>query len=182
MMTPSTMPNRIHFEFKPNKALEAILYISSKLYSGDAGFHKISKIFYFADKMHLQRYGRLICGDHYVAMEHGPVPSNTYDIMKKVVAYNSTLKDLDFESFSNDGKKVVPSREANMGLLSESDIECLNESIEFCGEKDFDTLTIISHDKAWESADVNDSISLESIIATLQDPEILLEHLIENGA
>ena len=118
-----------------------------------------------------------------MAMKHGPVPSNAYDIMKKELNYNSSLKGLDYDSFSvRQGMKVSPSRKANTDLLSESDIECLDESIEFCSSKDFDTLTDISHDKAWESADVNDSIILESIVATLKDSEILLEHLIEKGA
>jgi hypothetical protein len=32
---------------------------------------------YFADKAHLEQYGRFICGDSYVAMK--PVPIGTYE-------------------------------------------------------------------------------------------------------
>jgi uncharacterized phage-associated protein len=41
---------------------------------------------YFADRKHLEKYGRFICGDSYVAMKHGPVPSEIYDILKAVIS------------------------------------------------------------------------------------------------
>ncbi|MEO6666974.1 MAG: Panacea domain-containing protein, partial [Nitrospiria bacterium] len=73
---------RKFFRFDPEKALQAILFVARML--PGATFHQISKIIYFADKAHLQKYGRLICGDTYVAMKHGPVPSGIYDILKSV--------------------------------------------------------------------------------------------------
>ncbi|MEK7221817.1 MAG: Panacea domain-containing protein, partial [Nitrospirota bacterium] len=64
---------RKFFRFDPDKAIQAILFVARSITG--ATFHQISKIIYFADKDHLQKYGRLICGDSYVAMKHGPVPS-----------------------------------------------------------------------------------------------------------
>jgi hypothetical protein len=58
--------------FDRDKALEVILFIAEKL--GAPTLLIISKILYLADKRHLQDYGRLICGDRYIAMEFGPVP------------------------------------------------------------------------------------------------------------
>jgi uncharacterized phage-associated protein len=72
------------FEFNLDKGIEAILYIAQKV--DDPTFHRISKIMYFADRKHLEKYGRFICGDSYVAMKHGPVPSEIYDILKAVKA------------------------------------------------------------------------------------------------
>ena len=66
--------------FDRDKALEAILYIANSLHNPT--FHSISKMLYLSDKLHLQDYGRLICGDSYVAMEYGPVPSAIYNMMK----------------------------------------------------------------------------------------------------
>jgi len=68
------------FVFKAEKSVEAILYIAQNV--KQPTFHSISKMMYFADKVHLEKYGRFICGDNYVAMKHGPVPSGTYDILK----------------------------------------------------------------------------------------------------
>lgn len=175
----------IHFEFDPRKALEVILYISNKLESPD--FHKISKILYFSDKNHLERYGRLVCGDSYVAMKHGPVPSGVYDILKTVRGdglWSCVAREkLDMDSFSvHDRKTVVPLRRANTDLLSESDIECLDEAINEYGLLEFSELTEASHDFAWKSVDQNDVIDIEAIVATLSNSSDLLEHLRENGA
>ena len=65
--------------FDREKALEVIVFIAQKLKSF-ATHHSISKMLYLSDKRHLQEYGRLICGDRYIAMSYGPVPSAIYDI------------------------------------------------------------------------------------------------------
>jgi len=66
--------------FDREKAIEATLFMAKLLPNPTK--HSISKMFYLADKLHLQEYGRLICGDRYIAMEYGPVPSAIYDMMK----------------------------------------------------------------------------------------------------
>lgn len=70
-------------QFKMNwaKAVEAIHFVAS-IHPGITPYY-IAKLFYFADKAHLADWGRSICGDDYVAMEHGPVPSGVYDLVKR---------------------------------------------------------------------------------------------------
>jgi uncharacterized phage-associated protein len=70
------------FEFDIEKGIESVLYIIEN--GAQPTFHHISKVMYFADKEHLEKYGRFICGDSYVAMKHGPVPSGIYDLLKSV--------------------------------------------------------------------------------------------------
>lgn len=163
--------------FDPEKALNAILWIAKRIPS--PSFHSISKLLYFADRIHLERYGRLISGDSYVAMKHGPVPSGTYDIMKAVRGDGTcVVEEAAQEAFTVDGRHdVIPRREANEALFSESDLECLHEAITRYGRLSFIELTRLSHDAAWDSADENDIIELEQIIATLSDGASLLEHL-----
>ncbi len=163
--------------FDPEKALNAILWIAKRVRVPT--FHSISKLLYFADRIHLERYGRLISGDSYVAMKHGPVPSGAYDIMKAVRGDGTCTVDEEAqEAFRVDGShEVVPRREANELFFSESDLECLHEAVERYGRLGFKELTRLSHDAAWESADEDDIIELEQIIATLPDGARLLEHL-----
>lgn len=68
-------------KFKPHwdKIPEVILYVISK---GDMTQYDIVKTIFLADVEHLEKYGRPITFDNYVAMEHGPVPSNIYNLLK----------------------------------------------------------------------------------------------------
>ncbi len=170
------------FEFNLDKGIEAILYIAQKV--DEPTFHRISKIMYFADRKHLERYGRFICGDSYVAMKHGPVPSEIYDILKAVRS-DTVLSLKPYESakkvqsaFSvQEPYEVKNFREANLDFFSESDLECLNFSIENYRNLSFDELTKLSHDQAWEAANENDFIEIEQIARTLNNAEELISHL-----
>ncbi len=168
---------KIRFKFDPDKAVEIILYIANRV--GDPGFHRLSKILYFADRDHLAKYGRFICGDNYVAMKLGPVPSGFYDILKHVRGDDLPCPvPHATESFRVEGDKyVVTYKDADLDLLSESERECLDEAIAKYGQMPFGVLTDASHDAAWDSADANDFIDVEQIAATLPDSEALLAHL-----
>jgi uncharacterized phage-associated protein len=155
--------------FDRDKALEAILYIAKSLLNPT--FHSISKMLYLSDKLHLQEYGRLICGDRYIAMEYGPVPSAIYTMMK--VAAQKQSIDVDWDEMIQEsltvkrGRDIVPKRDCNMDMLSESEIECIQQTIVEHGNKSFGQLTDITHDSAWSATDDNQTIPLESIVATL---------------
>ncbi|ECO0902166.1 DUF4065 domain-containing protein [Salmonella enterica subsp. enterica serovar Newport] len=166
--------------FDSEKALEAILYVASKAPIPD--IYHVLKILYFADRYHLERFGRLITGDHYTAMKDGPVASNAYDIVKIVrgdgrYIPNGCSEDTARKAFFVRGDDIVPRRSCDEDMFSDSDIDCMDKSIRFFGEKTFKEIRKISHDKAWESADHNGEIALESIIAELKDSELILEHL-----
>ncbi len=167
-------------KFDLEKAIEVILYIANKASTTNKvnEVYWALKVLYFADKEHLSKYGRLICNDFYAAMSHGPVPSVCYDMIKYVrgdgfYRFNFPVE----ETFSADGNDIIPHRDANLDLLSESDIECLEESIEKYGHLPFYKLRDISHDDAFKSADLNDFISLENLAKSLPDGEQLLEYL-----
>ena len=69
-------------KFNKEKATHSILYVANKLERRD--LHKIFKILYFAERKHMQDWGRPIIGDTYIAMDAGPVPSRVYDILKYI--------------------------------------------------------------------------------------------------
>jgi uncharacterized phage-associated protein len=67
------------FQFSHRKATQALNFLARQ---AGGTIHKLKalKLVYFADRYHLRRYGRPIIGDEYMAMQYGPVPSNTKDI------------------------------------------------------------------------------------------------------
>lgn len=165
--------------FDRDKALEVILYIAAKLEAPT--LHSISKILYLADKQHLQDFGRLICGDQYIAMEYGPVPSTIYNMMK--VADDRGRIDVDMDEQIKESFTVVRGREvralrpANTDLLAESEIASIARTLEKYGRKSFGQLTDITHDDAWNDAGLNQAIPIEAIARTLPDAEALIAYL-----
>lgn len=169
----------IRYKFDVEKAIEILLYITEKT----SNVYNVLKVVYFADKDHLRKYGRLICGDSYVAMSKGPVPSGLYDIVKFMRGDGPPWFNIpDKNALSVVGHDITPNRSPNLDLLSESDIECLDEAIEVYGFMSFGDLLARSHGSDWKSADENDFISLDNFIRSipedeLPNPEELIEHV-----
>ena len=167
----------IRYELDTEKAVEVLLYITH----GVPNMYRALKMLYFADQKHLERYGRLICGDSYVAMRLGPVPSYTYDMVKAVRGDGFWWTGIPLEDiFRVDGNDIVPLRPANLDLLSESDQECLDETIAECRPLSFNDIIQRSHEGAYQSADRNDLVPIEAIIRSLPDGHLLLEHLVDD--
>src|SRR5712672_1956972 len=72
-------------KFKPEKLVHGLVFFSSAGVS-DLTKLKAAKLFYFADKEHLLRYGRPIIGDVYFALNLGPVPSHADDFFDEAQA------------------------------------------------------------------------------------------------
>ena len=71
----------IKFRFNPRKAYEGILWMLSQA-NGRRDLHAVLKACYFADKSHLNEYGRPVFGARYQAMPYGPVPLQIYEMLK----------------------------------------------------------------------------------------------------
>ncbi len=138
----------INFRFNKEKAIAAILYITTQLKKNgyDTDLHKVFKILYFAERKHLAIYARPITGDRYIAMDNGPVPSSTYDILK----YQT-----DKESFQIVGFYIEPKKDPDLNEFSDSDVQFLDESIEKNKHLGFLDLTIKSHGNAWHNTSKN---------------------------
>jgi hypothetical protein len=158
------------------KALETIVYLSQS----DNRNYWILKAIYVADKEHLKRYGRQIYSDTYIAMKLGPVPSLAYDIVKAVRGdgcLSINTLDLDEAISVPDSYTIKPLRKANMGVFSESEIECMKYALSIVLPMNFDQLKEYSHDKAYLSSQQNDEITLETIINSLDNGREIIEYL-----
>ncbi len=161
---------------RPNitKALQVLLYVTREV----PDMYRALKVIYFADKQHLQEYGRFIYGDYYAALQHGPVPSLAYDIVKQVRGDGSYVAPGAEEYLSMNGTDIIAHRDPDIDLLSESDVECLDEAIEQYGNMSFPQLREISHeDEAFQSADQNGFMSLVTVAKSLPNSDELLEYL-----
>ena len=162
------------FPFQREKAIEMVLYLAQRI--DDPTVMKICKLMYFADKRHLDYWGKFLCGNDYVAMEHGPVPIDVYDMLDNARRW-------DRENFEVGERSVKPLRQANMDLISEATQQTLDWALGKYGAMQIGKLYDIAHgEEAWISARRDKSsnrpgMPVLSIAATLPDSESLIAHL-----
>ncbi len=169
----------IAFEMNEDKALEALVWLAYNQPGIDA-FH-VSKVLYFADKEHLNRYGRPILGDTYIRMEYGPVPSQTYDLIKKASPRKNVPKKLREAIEVREGfRHLYPRRKPKMEMFSRTDRECLIKALEKYGSRDFGVLSKISHKQpAWKNAQENGTMDYEDMIEQSPKREEIIQNLKE---
>ncbi|GAA0871749.1 hypothetical protein GCM10009117_08950 [Gangjinia marincola] len=156
------------FKLDSDKAKNALYFVINELITnvGNADLHKIMKILYFAEQKHLSKYGLPLTGDDFICMDYGPVPSWT----KNEIELNDLI-----ERNSNDIHCTI---EPDTDYLSESNLECLRESIEENKSLTFRELTDKSHDSAWHLTNPNSPISTlqiyqATITENIQDDPVL---------
>jgi len=136
----------IRYKLDKTKMLEGIIWLANRM--PGITQYQIAKMFFFADRMHLNNYGRPIFGDVYCAMENGPVPSATYDAIKQDLLGDSI-------SVNTVGakKKLTALRPADLDEFSDTDIKVLEAVFEEKRTKSFGQLKEETHkDYAWISA------------------------------
>lgn len=155
-----------------SRILEAFAYIAERAPAQKKNMYNVLKVFYLADKLHMERYGRFIFDESYSAMERGPVPSTAYDLIKAI--RNDQELPFSIKSPVTLGSNHIVSakRQADEDLFSGSDLLCMDEVIQLSENEDLGDL---SHDNAWESTGRNSLIPIEAILSTLQNSEALLE-------
>lgn len=153
--------------FRPEKAIEVILYIVSK---GCTNLYNILKVIYFADKMRLSMVASTMFKDSYRAIKAGPVPSGAYDLLKDARESRESKFgiELPFEFDSEDSYIVNALRAANMRYLSKVDIQCLDMSIERFGLMGYSSLRNFSHEQPdYNAVGLNEWIPFETLVDSI---------------
>lgn len=148
----------LKFAFNEAKAIEVLAFIAEKA-PGLTPFY-VSKVLFYAEKWHLNRFGRPIIADTYVAMPDGPVPSTIKNFLDGNWEWIEEPDGLDQAvKIDRSGRRLrlnPGTRPVNTDLLSTTDMDCLLESIGFCKDKSFTVLSRMTHfEKAWKSAEPN---------------------------
>lgn len=169
---------RIRFNTNHLKVIEALAWLANERPQG-LTFSQVARILYFADKDHLVRYGRPILGDTYIRMEHGPVPSLVYDMLKLDPFLDPDIAEEVSRAIvtqRNDGVPLLQpkrGRRPNLERLSRTDLECLRSSLERYGELSFQELRELTHrERAWREAPENGPMDYALMV---DDPELVEE-------
>lgn len=155
----------MRFRFDEKKGVEALTFIASR-WPGVTGFFA-AKVLFFAEKYHLNRYGRPIVADTFIAMPNGPVPSTLHDFINGRLDHAGDPEAVAqaLEIARDPYPRVTARRDADLDALSLSDIECLEEAIGFCRVRAFDELSHLTHqERSWLEASMNGPMDYEAMI------------------
>lgn len=180
-----TSEERIRFRANPEKTLEALIYIANR--EALPGW-RLLKVVYYADKRHLEKYGRSVTGDRYIAMENGPVPSLTRDLIEvsaflpEPVAGEAVMA-LERKLNAENRNAVHARRAPKMHVFSRTDVECLDWALATIGPMPYEELNRRSHDEpAYVNAPLNAEMSVEEMIdPSVPNRDAIIADLRENA-
>ncbi|MFW5804028.1 MAG: Panacea domain-containing protein [bacterium] len=121
------------------KIINSIIFFALKNPDKKINRLKLMKLLWLADRIHLNKYGRLILKDKYNALPRGPIPSNTYNISKNSQSDYFTVK----------GFKITAIRSFEEAYFSKSDIEVLEHVWEKYGKSDIDLIRLSHKFPEW---------------------------------
>ncbi len=145
-----------------NRVVATVSYIIHLAETTGAPFtqYDIVKTMFLADRAHLNKYGRLISSDNYVAMEHGPVASDAYNLLKRdaFLMRANGLDDLPWQmEKGRAGKNTYHSSKVDWvdDYLARSDKRFLEWAVTTIRSLDFGKIRHLTHDDkayidAWE--------------------------------
>jgi uncharacterized phage-associated protein len=157
-------------KFRPDKALEIILYVISK---GCTNMYNVLKVIYFADKEHLKITGGTLCKDQYKKMEHGPVASGVFDMIHYVCRGES-----DFYEYPPAREALqftlpyflAAKRQCNPQFFSDLDYQCLDHAIQEFGTMEFGALRAKSHEGVdFQNTPLNNPIAFDLFVQSVDD-------------
>lgn len=103
-------------------------------------------VIYAADKLHLSRYGRTITGDTYRVGRRSVVPEQT----ARIIYYDEAPAEFTFHTFH---WKARPLRPVNLAEFSETDLECLAETLDQCRSKTPNLIAELGRDEIYRNAE-----------------------------
>lgn len=143
----------IHFKFAAAKARVAIHWMLQQHPRLD--LHTILKTCYFADKDHLNKFGRPVFGASYRAMRFGPVPLEIYEMLKGESLWLAETRAERFP-WALEGYSVRRTENSapNLDVMSDTDMECLTKALAMSVNMNFNERTAATHGSDWQAADL----------------------------
>jgi uncharacterized phage-associated protein len=152
------------FRFNIQKTIQAIAALLHFHESKEMSYLRMLKLLYLADRESLKETGRPITGDRVVAMEHGPVLSSVYDLIKgEHTGWAEWSKFL-----GKKGYLVELLQDPGNGALSKYEIGKLRELAgRYAEQNDWDIVEIVHELEEWKKNDPGKSskpIPIEDIL------------------
>jgi uncharacterized phage-associated protein len=114
------------FVFQINKAVAASSLLAKEA-GGTMDIAHLLKALYLSDRKALLKWERPITGDRFYSMNHGPIVSRVYDLVRSKVSGSDMERWEEFFS-ARVGNQVTLTKEPNLDALSDREIAVLLET------------------------------------------------------
>lgn len=163
------------FAFKFDKAIQCVAYLLRREPSRQMNYMRLLKVLYIADRESIRQTGRPITGDRAAAMARGPVPSETFDLIKGI-----HLRSPEWSEFIQKSEyEVRLVQDPGLAKLSRFDIELLERvAEEHRGHDEWDMVEITHEFPEWRRNDPGKSskmIPLADILEAVGRPADLAD-------
>jgi hypothetical protein len=137
-------------QFNEERTTQAAAYLL-KLRGGAMSYMKLVKLLYIADRLALLNSGRPITCDKFVAMDHGPVPSRTLDLVKRKNRFGARvwhrfISRPEAPEGQSTKDEVHLVADPGVGQLSDNQVRILYSVFAEWGDKDRWTVQQYTHD------------------------------------
>ncbi|MDP3089348.1 MAG: Panacea domain-containing protein [Nitrospira sp.] len=150
------------------KKLKALVhYICSKCPDKNLlGATKLNKILWYADAISLETRGISITKETYVKRQFGPVPKHILQVIEKLEDEDKiAVKNTPFHNYEK--REFVSLKEPNLSVFTPDEISLVDDVIrEICFNHTASSISLASHDRIWELAEIGDELPLETIFAS----------------
>jgi len=155
--------NEPRFQFDRAKLREAVWAIAAYCPPAELGNVKLHKILYFADMLTYLREGRPLTGVDYLKQKFGPTARYLTAAIQDLV--NEGRMNVDtVEHYGLFKKNYVTHGAARAGVLSEAEVGLLQEVADYVRGKSATEISEISHNAAWDAADLGEVIPYQSVL------------------
>jgi hypothetical protein len=150
------------------KKLKALVhYICSKCPDKNLlGATKLNKILWYADAVALETRGEPITRETYIKRQFGPVPKHILEIIEKLEEEKAVaVKNTPFHKYEK--REFVSLKNPDLSMFTPEEISLVDDVIgEICYNHTATSISLASHDRIWELAEIGDELPLETIFAS----------------
>jgi hypothetical protein len=149
-------------QFDRAKLKAAILHTCRAVQPERLGAVKLHKVLYFLDMIHYAQTKRPVTGATYKKRPYGPTCVPLLPMLREMEREDLiTIRDVDFHGLRK--KEYVARADEEAGVLNETELDLLDEVIEFvCDKNTARTISEFSHKLPWEMAEFGEVIPYDS--------------------
>lgn len=155
-------------QFDREKLKDAVWYLVSICDRQELGNVKLHKMLYFADMLHYLEHGRPITGVEYLKQKFGPTARHLSAALRELQRDGRLIESEDdhFGYVKRSYESLQPYRRSSLNADSEA---VLSQVADFVRGKSAKEISDLSHNAAWEAAEMGEVIPYFSALKLVPD-------------